>query len=445
MAEITSSETKEALLGAPTRRIFTVSELTQDIKKLLETGFDAVWVKGEVSSFKSPSSGHFYFSLKDEKTLLNCVMFRFRAQSLSFRIEDGLEMICGGRITLYEPRGSYQLLVDVIEPVGRGALQLRFEQLKEKLDREGLFEKAHKKSIPYLPQKIALITSPTGAVIQDMLQIIGRRFPNVEILLIPVSVQGEKAAPEIVRALHVVNEIAEHDVIILGRGGGSLEDLWAFNEEIVARAIFASQIPVVSAVGHEVDFTIADFVADLRAPTPSAAAELVVKNKSDLNNLLLNLLQRLHQSYLKTIHIQKNTLSILSGRLINPKRKLEDWRLRLSDLEEHLIYTLFQNLKNAKSRLNQISPKLSTQIQIFLERKRKHIEQLSAVLKNLNPLAILERGYSITQTKDHAIIRKANETQEGDLITIRLSQGQLRCEVKNIILVMPQLRGMTDL
>lgn len=419
--------------GAPSREIFTVSELTKEIKTLLETGFETVWVRGEISSFKVPSSGHFYFNLKDETALLACVMFRFKNQYLKFDLKDGLEVICGGRITLYEPRGNYQLLIEVIEPLGLGALQLQFEQLKEKLEREGLFSPAHKKPIPTLPQKIALITSPTGAAIRDMLQILNRRFSNLEILLLPVSVQGEKAAPEIVAAIQKVNQLAEHDVIILGRGGGSLEDLWAFNEEVVARAIFNSEIPIVSAVGHEIDFTIADFVADLRAPTPSAAAELVVKNKADLKNLLLNQIQRIRQTYLKCIHSQKNLLLELSGRLIDPRRKLADWRLRLSDLQERLHYTLLQNIKKARTSFEKLSPSLKVYIERCLEREKQDLRRLTSLLQSLSPLAILERGYSISEkTRDRKIIRYSHEVVVGDQLKVQLHQGNLICEVKEI-------------
>ncbi|HBQ21744.1 MAG: hypothetical protein A2Z91_03225 [Deltaproteobacteria bacterium GWA2_38_16] len=415
------------------RKILTVSELTRDIKTLLETGFDSIWVKGEISSFKVPSSGHFYFNLKDEKSMLACVMFKFKNQYLKFELKDGLEVICGGRITLYEPRGSYQLLVETIEPKGLGALQLRFEQLKEKLSKEGLFSPEHKKPLPYLPQKIALITSPTGAAIQDMLNILNRRFSNLEILLVPVSVQGDKAAPEITRAIELVNQMNEHDVIIVGRGGGSLEDLWAFNEEIVARAVFASHIPIISAVGHEIDFTICDFVADLRAPTPSAAAELVVKNKIDLQKNILSQLNHLRQAFLTHVTRYKKQLAELSGRIIDPRRKLEDWRLRLSDLQERLHYTLLQNVKNAKSNLENLSPKLSSQIHLILERHRHHITRLKSLLKSLNPLAILERGFSITKIlKTGHILRKSSEAKQQDMVSIELSSGKLMCEIKEI-------------
>ncbi len=414
----------------PSREILTVSELTKEIKTLLETGFETVWVKGEVSSFKIPSSGHFYFNLKDETALLACVMFRFKNQYLKFDLKDGLEVICGGRITLYEPRGSYQIVIDVIEPVGLGALQLRFEQLKEKLEREGLFSPAHKKPIPYLPQKIALITSPTGAAVRDILQILNRRFSNLEILLLPVSVQGEKAPPEIVAAIQKVNQLSQHDVIILGRGGGSLEDLWAFNEEVVARAIFDSKIPIVSAVGHEIDFTIADFVADLRAPTPSAAAELVVKNKADLKNLLFNQLKRIQQAYLKRLHYQRNRLSEFAGRLIDPRRQLADWRLRLSDLQERLHYTLSQNIKNARTSFEKLSPSLKVYIERFLERQRQDLRRFISLLQSLSPLAILERGYSITELfPEEKIVRSFREIKTGDQIKIQLHEGSLICKV----------------
>jgi len=427
-----NKHTRETVSPSQNRRVFTVGEITKDIKKLLETGFDSVWVKGEISTFRRPGSGHFYFTLKDENAIINCVMFRFRNQKLKFDVEEGLEVICGGRITLYEPRGNYQLLIDVMEPVGLGALQLRFEQLKEKLAGEGLFDPKNKKPLPELPQKIALITSPTGAAIQDMLNIIDRRFGNVEILVVPVSVQGERAAPEIAKALATVNQLAEHDVIILGRGGGSIEDLWAFNEEIVARSIFESKIPVVSAVGHEIDFTIADFVADLRAPTPSAAAELVVKNKVDLQKNILNILERLRQAYVNRLHLKRNRMLALSGRIVNPKRKLEDWRLRLSDLQERLQYTLLQNIREARTQFKQILPNLTSAIRLGLERHHKKLDHIEAVLKTLNPLAILERGYSIAHSQGNKIIRAASQTKKGDEISIRLFEGTLICEVKKI-------------
>lgn len=414
------------------KHILTVSQLTKDIKTLLETGFETVWVKGEISSFKVPSSGHYYFSLKDDTSLLTCVMFKFKNQYLKFDVQDGLEVICGGRITVYEPRGNYQLLVEIMEPVGLGALQLRFEQLKEKLSKEGLFDSKHKKPLPFLPQKIAVITSPTGAAIQDILNILNRRFSNLEILLVPVAVQGDKAVPEIVKALQTVNQMAEHEVILLGRGGGSLEDLWAFNEEAVARAIFDSKIPIISCVGHEVDFTIADFVADLRAPTPSAAAELVVKNKVDLQKHILNLLSQLRQSYLKRLSNLETKLTQLSGRLINPKRRLEDLALRLSDLQERLAYVISQSIKDVRVRFETVSPLLHTYVKLYIERKSQVLKQLESLLKSLNPLSILERGYSIAHNTSGEIIRSSTQVKSQETLSIRLFKGELVCEVKEV-------------
>ena len=268
------------------KKILTVSELTLEIKHHLEEGFGEIWVEGEISNFRSPSSGHYYFTLKDGKSQIRGVIFRFMGRYLKFEPQDGLAVICRGKISVYEPRGEYQLILDYMEPKGIGALQLAFEQLKEKLEKEGLFDAARKKPLPLLPKKIGIVASPTGAAIRDLLNVIGRRFPNVGILINPVKVQGEGSAQEIASAIYELNTIPEIDVIVVARGGGSLEDLWAFNEEIVARAIDHSSLPVISAVGHEIDFTIADFVADLRAPTPSVAGELVVKDKAELSHLI---------------------------------------------------------------------------------------------------------------------------------------------------------------
>jgi len=306
------------------KKILTVSELTLNIKGHLEEGFRELWVEGEISNFRSPASGHYYFTLKDDKSQIRAVVFRFMGRSLKFEPKDGLSVICRGRITVYEPRGEYQLILDYMEPKGIGALQLAFEQLKEKLAKEGLFDPAHKKLLPLLPQKIGIVTSPTGAAIRDLLTVIGRRFSNVEILINPVKVQGEGAHQEIAKSIYELNGIPGIDVIIITRGGGSLEDLWSFNEEIVARAIYRSSIPVISAVGHEIDFTIADFVADLRAPTPSAAGELVVRDKAELINLLETLFNRMKNIILHLLETERHRFLFL-------KRRLPDLRLRVSD------------------------------------------------------------------------------------------------------------------
>ncbi|MBI4041484.1 MAG: exodeoxyribonuclease VII large subunit [Deltaproteobacteria bacterium] len=430
---IESSIVEPVLVQKVDKTVYTVSQLTRDIKSLLETGFESLWVKGEVSSFKCPSSGHFYFNLKDETAMIACVMFRFKNQSLKFTLEDGLEVMCGGRISVYEPRGSYQIILDVIEPVGVGALQLQFEKLKEKLLKEGLFDEHHKKPIPFLPQKIAIITSPTGAAIRDILTVLNRRYANVEVLIIPAAVQGEKAAPEIVRAIEVVNQLGEHEVILVGRGGGSLEDLWAFNEESVARAIFNSKIPIISCVGHEVDFTIADFVADLRAPTPSAAAELVVKNKVDLQKQVLSSLSQLRQAYLGRLKSLKNKLTEFQGRIVDPRKKLQDWQLRLSDLQERLVYTFQQNLKQGNTRLLQLKVHFGTGLKLYFERRKQKLQRLTDLLTTLSPFKILERGYSIThRLKEMNIVRDASSLRPQELVSVQFFKGEVICEVKEI-------------
>jgi len=260
-------------------KIYTVSELTREIKQVLETGFPCLWVEGEISNFKRHSSGHLYFTLKDENSQIRCAMWRYRANDLIFRPEDGMKVLVQGNLQVYEPGGYYQIIVQQVQPAGVGELQLAFEQLKKKLYAEGLFDEAHKKPIPIFPERIGVITSPTGAAIRDIISVITRRFPIAQIILAPVRVQGPGAKEEIVQAIQDFNEFGEVDVLIVGRGGGSLEDLWAFNEEVVARAIFTSKIPIISAVGHEIDFSISDFVADRRAPTPSAAAEMAVPDR----------------------------------------------------------------------------------------------------------------------------------------------------------------------
>ncbi|RMD96216.1 MAG: exodeoxyribonuclease VII large subunit, partial [Calditrichaeota bacterium] len=295
-------------------KYYTVSELTREIKILLETRIPEVWVEGEISNFTHHSSGHMYFLLKDEHAQISCVMWRSRNNTLFFTPQDGMKIIVRGRITVYEKRGNYQLEVLQLHPAGVGELQLAFEQLKNRLRKEGLFDPAHKKPIPPYPERIGIVTSPTGAAIRDMIHILQRRFPPVEIILNPVRVQGEGAAVEIAQAIDQFNRYGQVDVLIVGRGGGSLEDLWAFNEEIVARAIFRSQIPVISAVGHEVDFSISDFVADLRAPTPSAAAELVVRNREEILAHLQKDLQKMTNGMLELIRTHRKRLQhIASG------------------------------------------------------------------------------------------------------------------------------------
>ena len=291
-----------------TASVFTITELTRQIKETLEISYSSLWVEGEISNMKTPSSGHSYFTLKDKNSQIRAVMFRYKNKSLKYTPEDGMKVVCKCRMNVYEPRGEYQLLIESMTPRGIGDLQFAFEQLKKKLEKEGLFNSVKKKKIPFLPEKIAVITSPTGAAVKDIISIITRRFPKMEIMIIPVKVQGKEAALEIEDALTTANLHLKSDVIILGRGGGSIEDLWPFNEERVARAIFNSNIPVISAVGHETDFTIADFVADLRAPTPSAAAELVVGEKGKLEKQIIQQTSQLRSLLLQ--RLEKNRLQI---------------------------------------------------------------------------------------------------------------------------------------
>lgn len=438
------------------RPIYTVSQLTEEIKTLLERNFEYLWVEGEISNLRLPSSGHLYFTLKDESAQVRGVMFRLQTRLLKFEPADGLQVICYGRLSVYEPRGEYQIVVDYMEPKGLGALQLAFEQLKEKLSREGLFDPAHKKPLPHLPQKIGLVTSPTGAAIRDILQIIDRRFTNVHILLYPVRVQGAGAAQEIAQAIGELNQWPGIEVIIVGRGGGSLEDLWAFNEEAVARAIFNSQIPIISAVGHEVDFTMADFVADLRAPTPSAAAELVVRNKVELIQSLENLGRRLGNASRVAMEARRERLLSLVHRLADPRRRLSDQRLRLDDLFSRLCHCMQQGLLRENERLRlkadslillhpgrrlaehthrlaQLSTRLTLALRTELRFFRQRTEGYMGKLQTLSPLAVLERGYSITRLlPSKEVICRASRLKAEDRVNVKVYRGEFIAKVEEV-------------
>jgi len=438
------------------KKILTVSELTCKIKGHLEEGFKELWVEGEISNFRSPSSGHYYFTLKDAKSQLRAVIFRFMGRYMKFEPKDGLSVICRGRITVYEPRGDYQLILDYMEPKGIGSLQLAFEQLKEKLEKEGLFDQAHKKPLPLLPRKIGIVTSPTGAAIRDLVTVIGRRFPNVEILINPVKVQGEGAHQEIAKALDELNGVPGIDVIILARGGGSLEDLWSFNEELVARAIYHSSIPVISAVGHEIDFTIADFVADLRAPTPSAAAELVVRNKTELSNLLETLSSRMKNKVLHLLETEKNRVLFFKKRLPDLRLRVSDFQLRVDDLSNrlapriiHVLQLKDEIVKGRKVRLllrnptQKIAEYLRTMAlcdRALVENMRKLVDRLHQVvekclreLDTLSPLNVLKRGYSITRVlPSYKVVKESTMLTEGDRVTIALGKGEILSRVEKI-------------
>lgn len=394
-----------------TPRIYSVSELTTELKVLIEDTFTGVWVAGEISNFKHHTSGHMYFTLKDDRGQLRAVMFRGTNRGLRFRPEDGLAVVVFGNVTIYEPRGEYQVYVEHMEPKGLGALQLAFEQLKTRLEAEGLFDPTRKRSIPLLPEKIGIVTSPSGAAIRDILQIIHRRFANVEVLIYPVRVQGEGAAGEIVEGIEVLNKRGDLDVIVVARGGGSIEDLWAFNEEEVARAIFASQTPVISAVGHETDVTIADFVADVRAPTPSAAAELVISRKAELTQRVDDLITRL------VSHVR------------NRNERSEQ---RLRGLERHLrLLSPLERIKRQRERLRDGMLALQSSMSHRLALWRGELRTAAAKLDSLSPLAILARGYSICRLiPDLSVITRAASVVEGEQVEVLLAKGGLICRVE---------------
>ena len=439
------------------RKIFSVSELNAEIKHVLEQRYPFIWLTGEISNFRIPASGHFYFSLKDNVSQISAVMFRGQQRQLKFDPEDGLNVTGMGRISVYEPRGTYQIILEYLEPAGVGALQLAFEQLKDKLAAEGLFDDQHKAQIPFLPNKIGVITSSSGAVVHDILQVIERRFANVAIQLYPVKVQGDGAVADIVSALALLNELGQCDVAILARGGGSLEDLQAFNSEPVARAIFDSKIPIISAVGHETDYTIADFVADLRAPTPSAAAELAVPEKSALQRRCREVTARLNSIILNYYSVLRLKSRDLSQRLIHPRRKIEDLRMRLDDLDFRLNRTFNNRLRRDRENLVFRTDRLMANTPQLFIRKAQHqlyqninnllktfiiltnskqliLRELTAKLEALSPVAILSRGYSITRSLDDGRVIKDPRTVSLDQeVEVMVAKGRLFCRVKGKI------------
>jgi exodeoxyribonuclease VII large subunit len=439
----------------PQRKIYSVSELSQEIRAVFEDQFPDVWVTGEISNYRPANSGHLYFTLKDSNAQLRAVCFRNQARYLKFKPEDGRAVIARGQLTIYEARGEYQLIVELLEPAGLGALQLAFEQLKTKLAAEGVFDAARKRPLPVLPRTIGVVTSPTGAVIQDIRRVLHRRFSNINMLLYPVRVQGEGAAAEIVSGIQQLNRYPGVDVVIVARGGGSLEDLWAFNEETVARAIAASKLPVVSGVGHETDFSIADFVADLRAPTPSAAAELVVHRKEDFEAeietrarhltqcIRLNLAaarRRLHE-----LHAQR-VFQTLGARIARRAQRLDEaastmtaaMRRRLNLARNEFLrtspgvahYDFERLLKLRQAALHDRSSRLDEAWSRRLTGQRNRLDQLHAILGERNPLAILNRGYSITRDTAGRIVRDATMVPPGRDIRVRVARGELDATVR---------------
>lgn len=412
------------------REILSVSQVVHSVKVQLETKFQDIWVRGEISNFRTPSSGHQYFTLKDNEAQIRVVCFRSQNRLLKFRPGDGMDVIARGSVSVYPPRGEFQLVVETMEPVGPGALQLAFEQLKTRLASEGLFDQAHKKPLPLLPSKIGVVTSPTGAAIQDILRVLSRRNDRLNVLIFPAKVQGSGASAEITQGIEHLNTREDIDAIILTRGGGSLEDLWAFNEEKVARVIFNSRIPIISAVGHEIDFTIADFVADLRVPTPSAAAEIVSGAREELFNRIESLTQRSLQALRLFLKDRREKLSRLaaSRAFVDAESKLRFFLQRLDELYSRLVKTLPSMFGATRQRFSQHEQLLRQQILFFLQSKKHVMATRSAQLEAYSPLAVLERGYAIVTTKSKDIVRDPNQVKRGDRVDIRVERGQFRAE-----------------
>lgn len=434
------------------RQIMTVSQLNRASKDLLETYLPMLWVEGEVSNLATPSSGHWYFTLKDAKAQIRCAMFKGRNQNLRFRPAAGQKVVVRGKVSLYEGRGDYQLIAEHMEPAGFGDLQRQFEALKNKLQGLGWFDSQYKQPLPLWPRSISLITSATGAAVHDILHVLKRRFPALPVTIIPVAVQGAEAVPQITRALALANQQDIGDVIILGRGGGSLEDLWAFNEEAVAEAIFTSRIPVISAVGHEVDFTIADFVADVRAPTPSAAAELVSPNQDEVAQQLHQLEQMFIRHWRQFTQSRMQKLEHLRARLQHPGSKLTAQMQTLDQLELRLARALRRQLQqawvavgNQGQRLQQVRPtkilaqhKQTIQYQTKrlraagkanMVRHQQHMQRSAERLNNVSPLNTLNRGYAIILDENDHVISDASEVTVGQRLKAQLKQGALHCQV----------------
>ena len=418
-------------------RIYTVSEITRLVKLEVETAFPVLWVEGEISNFRSYPSGHIYFTLKDEQCQLQAVMWRSHVRKLKFDLKDGLKVVCRGKVSVYEARGQYQLMADLIEPKGKGALQLAFEQLKEKLRAEGLFDPKHKKPLPLFPKKIGIVTSPRGAAIIDILRTLERRFARLHVLIYPAKVQGEGAADEIVEGINYLGRQPDIDVLIVGRGGGSIEDLWAFNEEKVARAIFRSPIPVISAVGHEVDYTIADFVADIRASTPSVAAEIVIKEEQTLVDRIDGLHRRLAQNVLYFLQGRKQLVSNLSQH-----RSFQNFRIVLYSLEQRVdeleqrARDVFRRkrmqLAENRASVALFEEKMASTVRRLLQNLMARWDTLSLGLHNLSPLNILKKGYTICWEDDFRLIRRVEEVDPDKEITVSFYKGGFTCRVEEI-------------
>ena len=436
------------------KKIYTVSSLTSEIKAVLENSWDYIWIKGEISTFRRPSSGHWYFTLKDKSAVIKVVMFKMQQRFINFKPSDGKEVVVRGRLNLYEPRGEYQLIIDYMEISGAGERQKAFEELKKRLSNEGVFDQDRKKPLPIVCQDIGIVTSGTGAAIKDILKIFNGSQIPLNRYILPVMVQGENAASEIADAVTRFNNIRQSpDVIIVARGGGSSEDLWAFNEEIVARAISASKIPVISAVGHEIDFTISDFTADLRAPTPTAGAGIILQQNQIFIDKLDLLISRIEIAVKRKIEQRRENILSLGARLRGPSHLADNIRLRLQEFENRLTVLMTYNIekkqtyiKHLGEKLNRLSPAFKNAV--IRQKIENHLARISAAIKNkiekdrsaltgtvsrlesLSPLAVLSRGYNIAyRIKDNSVIRDSTQVEKGEQIRLMLYKGELTCKV----------------
>lgn len=435
-------------------KVLTVSDLNSLIKGSLESQFPFLWLRGELSNFKAHSSGHLYFSLKDKTSQVSAVMFRGYTRQLLFQPKDGLEVLIRGRVSVYEPRGSYQVYVESMEPMGAGALQKAFEDLKNKLKAEGLFDPKHKKALPFLPKKIALITSPTGAAVKDMVQVLGRRFKAAEVIIFPVLTQGQGSAESLIAAVKHMDQM-NFDVAIIGRGGGSIEDLWSFNDEPLARTLFACKTPIVSAVGHEIDFTISDFVCDMRAPTPSAAAELVTKNVDVVRDNISKYQNKLKQLLGFKLKNLSSQLLMFRRALVDPKKRLADLRMKCDELlgriqvqQKAIINSKARDLNTRSERLirnkdfvslkkqntKYLTEKLKPSFINSFDRKKNKFINLVELLDSLSPLSVMHRGFSIVRKESDTgpILTNAKDLKAGDKVWVKLVKSGFSAEVKDI-------------
>ncbi len=447
-------DNESTLAARPVKEVYAVSRLVREAKSVLEGSFPLIWVEGELSNLAMPASGHIYFTLKDEVAQVRCAMFRNRNRNIRFTPKNGMQVLLRVRVTLYEGRGEFQCVVEHMEEAGSGALQRAYEALKHRLGEAGLFEQAHKKELPAFPQRVGIISSPDGAAVHDILTVLNRRFPSVNVIIYPVAVQGVDSAKQLVEAIVVAGKRQECDVLIISRGGGSLEDLWSFNDEQLAHAIFASEIPVISAVGHEIDFTIADFVADVRAPTPSAAAEIAVPDVTELLSNIANYKSRLYHLITQHIRTDKQQLTHLMHRLPQPQAKIRQQMQTIDRLEQqlHRNYVQIINHKRQqidywtvrlkhpqakievqKQKINHLLERLENSIKQKLQHLQSHLTQQVRTLSAVSPLSTLERGYSITtDSRTGKVIHIASEVELNQMITVRLQQGQLMCVVQDI-------------